>query len=477
MKTSPWLWIWRLPQTAARLIGKLPVWLQIPCWVLFGIVALLGLFVIAILSTIWGLLRGLWFRIAPPAARRDVSRLAADEESLDTVVETVEDDGAPLKPSQRRLIRRDPRLLPKPKPPANVWPRPRRRKVMEASEANRLFAATLRTRNRGIRDLLADEEQLQRWGLPLWRSEQDVADALGISLSRLRHFSIHRDAEPVCHYVAFAIPKRNGTPRTILAPKRRMKALQRTLLRELVDRLPVSPHSHGFLRGRSIRSGADCHVGKRVVMTMDLADFFGSVTFRRVRGLLIALGYGFPVATTLAVLMTESERQPVQLDDRRVFVPVTERYCVQGAPTSPGLCNSLCLRLDRRLAGLAAKYGWNYSRYADDLAFSGDTLEHIGDVRRVATQICRDEGFEVRPEKTRVMRRGSRQSVTGVVVNQTAGLSRKERRRLRAALHRLQQENPARPPSLSAQALEGRLAYLNMLNPEQAQALRQRADS
>ncbi|HYO52606.1 hypothetical protein [Archangium sp.] len=182
-----------------------------------------------------------------------------------------------FKPGHRRTVRRDPRLLPKPRQKGLL--RKKRKKWMGASEARRLFAGTLRTRNQHIRDLLPDEEQLQRLGLPLWRTEEDLATALGISVGQLRFFSIHREAERVPHYVTFSIPKRNGGRRLIMAPKRRLKALQRKLLPLLVDRLPVSGHAHGFRAGRSIRSGAEPHVGKAVVLKMDLADFFPSVTY------------------------------------------------------------------------------------------------------------------------------------------------------------------------------------------------------
>src|SRR5439155_13398728 len=164
----------------------------------------------------------------------------------------------------------------------------------------------------------------------------------------------------------------SGGKRLIMAPKRRLKMVQRKLLELLVERLPVSEHAHAFRRGRSIRTGAEPHVGKRFVLKLDLKDFFPSVTFARVRGLLIAYGYSYPVATTLTILMTEAERQPVEVDGTIFHVPVGERHCVQGAPTSPGLCNVIALRLDRRLSGLAKKRGFAFTRYADDLIFSGN---------------------------------------------------------------------------------------------------------
>lgn len=409
------------------------------------------------------------FGIAP---KRDITRLDSSSNGpapdLDAIEERVNTSGGPLKERHHRRALRDRRLLPKAKSPTRVLGLTKRKNVMSVAEAERLFGATMRTRNRNLRDLLTDEEQLKRYNLPLWRTEEDVAKALGISLKELWYFAIHRERERQPHYVTFAIPKRSGGKRLIMAPKRRLKAMQRRLLELLVEKLPVSEQAHAFRRGRSIRTGAEPHVGKRFVLKLDLRDFFPSITFARVRGLLIAYGYSYPVATTLAVLLTEAERQPVEVDGQVFHVPVGLRHCIQGAPTSPGICNALVLRLDHRLTGLAKKHALGYTRYADDLTFSGDvdraTMQRI---RSVAERIVGEEGFTVNSEKTRLTGTGGRQTVTGVVVNQTLGLSRQERRRLRAAWHQLQNRDVA-VRAMEERRLIGKRAYLTMLNPNQA---------
>jgi hypothetical protein len=383
----------------------------------------------------------------------------------------------PLKAKHRRLALRDGRLLPKEKPKVKrwTWPRPQRVIVMSEDEARRLFSETMRTRNRDLRDLVIDPQQLKRYGLPLWQTEDDVAKALGISIKEFRFYTVHRRAERFPNYIAFTLPKRNGGERLIMAPKTRLKAIQRKLVSLLVHRLPVSDCSHGFRKGSSVRTAAEPHVGKRVILHLDLKDFFHSVTFARVRGLLIALGYSYPVATSLAVLMTEPPRQPVEIDGTVYHVPVDYRRCVQGAPTSPGICNTMALRMDRRLAGMARKLGFDYSRYVDDLVFSGDDPDRLNVLRFRASRIIREEGFEVNRDKTRIFRSGGCQRVTGVVVNRVLGLSRQERRRLRAMIHRLKQDQAAGLPDDGRLSyLRGKLAYLAMLNPGQAEKLRER---
>ncbi len=404
--------------------------------------------------------------------QRDISRLspaAIGAEQFDAVEERVDLSGGPLKEHYRRRALRDKRLLPKIKSPIRQLGLTKPKKVMSGFEADRLFAGTLRTRNRNLRDLLADEDQLQRYGLPIWKTEEDLAKALGISLKELWFFAIHRQRERQPHYVTFLIPKRSGGRRLIMAPKRRLKTIQRKLLALVVEKLPVSDRAHAFRRGHSIRTGAEPHIGKRLVLKLDLKDFFPSVTFARVRGLLVAYGYSYPVASTLSVLMTEAERQPVEVDSSIYHVPIGERHCVQGAPTSPGICNALLLRLDHRLEGLAKRRGLIYTRYADDLSFSGDMDRHAAHkLRSLITQIVEQEGFAINSEKTRIMGQGSRQSVTGVIVNKTLGLSRPERRRLRAMAHGLSRPSGVGETAALRAKLEGKIAYLSMLNPQQA---------
>jgi RNA-directed DNA polymerase len=427
------------------------------------------LIALALLYLAWKLFRIVQRRLdrhrLPP---RDISRLDRDDDddASAELTERIDLSGAPLKEHHLRRGWRDKRLLPKRK---RGWDEPKPPKVMSIDEATRLFAGTLRTRNRHIRDLTIDAEQLERYGLPVWRTEADVAAALGISEKKLRHYAIHRQRERVSHYVSFAIPKRSGGERVIMAPKTELKALQRQLNTLLVSKLPVSECAHGFRPGRSIATNAAPHAGKPVVLKLDIQDFFPSLHVGRVRGLLISLGYAYPVAAGLAALMTESERQPVVVDGERFHVPIGSRHAVQGAPTSPGLANALALRLDRRLDGLAKAHGFVYTRYADDLAFSGDDVEKARQLIKRAESIVRGEGFRLNRDKTRVMTQASGQRIAGVTVNAAPGWSRKQRRLLRAEMHRAHTTGTT-DPSLW-QRLRGKLAFVRMLNSAQAERL------
>ncbi len=321
-----------------------------------------------------------------------------------------------------------------------------------------------------------DVAKLQRFSLPVLGTEAELADWLGIPLSRLRWFTHDRPAETTWHYVRYLIPKRSGGERVILAPKRELKALQRKVLDGLVAKVPTAPAAHGFVRGHSIVTNARPNVGKQVILKLDLKDFFPSITFPRVRGLFLSLGYSFSVASTLALLCTEYEREPFGRDETRYYISIGPRHLVQGAPTSPGLANLVAWRLDQRLSGLAAKYGFTYTRYADDLTFSGDKSEAASQILASARRIIADERFVLNNAKTRIARSNTRQIVTGLVVNKQLATPRMLRRRLRAILHN------ARTQGLEAQNRQGRrnfraylsglIAFVHSANPQHAEALR-----
>src|SRR5205823_7816991 len=223
--------------------------------------------------------------------------------------------------------------------------------------------------------------------------------------------------------------------------------------------------ANGFLPGRSILTNAAVHTGARVVVKMDLASFFPTITLRRVKGIFRRAGYREQVATLLALLCTEAPREIVPFQGKDYYVALGPRCLPQGAPTSPALTNTLCLRLDQRLAGLAKKYGWRYTRYADDLTFSlpkgHDGDPHVGSLIGLVRRIVEDEGFAVHPDKTRLARSGGRQKITGLVVNGDLKprVPRKLRRQMRAALHNLQVGKPLMEGETFAR-LAGYAAYI-----------------
>ncbi len=320
--------------------------------------------------------------------------------------------------------------------------------------------------------------------IPELKDAQAVAAALELPIPRLRWLIYHREVDTGTHYRRWTVPKRSGKGvRLISAPKPELKRCQSWVARNITEHLPVHGAAHGFLAGRSILTNARQHAGARLIVKFDLSDFYPTVSYRRVKGVFRKAGYGEQTASVLALLATECPREEIEIDGRTHYVATGERSLPQGAPTSPSITNVLCMRLDIRLTGLARKLGFVYTRYADDLTFSfhGEGKIPVGRLEKVVADIVGGEGFVVHPHKTRVMRSGGRQKVTGLVVNgtaegtPTARVPRKLVRELRAAIHNREQGKEGRGESL--EQLRGWAAYIQMCDPAKGRAFMARINA
>jgi RNA-directed DNA polymerase len=330
----------------------------------------------------------------------------------------------------------------------------------------------------GLADRRANVELLEKTGLPVLATPRDLAEAMGLGVPTLRWLAFHDDAPQRIHYVQFEVPKRSGGTRLLSAPMPRLAAAQRWVLDHLLAKLPLEDAAHGFVSRRSTVTAARPHVGRDVVLNVDIEDFFPTITFPRVRGVFTSLGYSPAVATILALLCTEAPRRVLSYDGVAHHVAVGPRGLPQGASTSPALSNLVARKLDRRLQGLARTRGFAYTRYADDLTFSAPT-GHRDEIARLLASvrhILEEEGFAVQLKKGRVQRRGGRQIVTGIVVNERLSVPREEIRRLRAILHNakrtgLAAQNREGHPAFEAH-LRGKIAYVSMIDPTRGARLR-----
>ncbi|HUS27863.1 MAG TPA: reverse transcriptase family protein [Kofleriaceae bacterium] len=326
------------------------------------------------------------------------------------------------------------------------------------------------------------DKKRQDNALPAINDVDAFAKALGMTVAKLRWLAFHRDVDSGTHYHRWLVPKRDGTPRLISAPKPDLKAAQRWITRQVTEHLPVHGAAHGFLTGRSILTNAVVHAGAKIVVKMDIRGFYPTVTWRRVKGLLRRAGLGEQVATLMALLATESPREEVATHGKTYFVATGPRSLPQGAPTSPSITNALCLRLDARLSGLAKKLECRYTRYADDMTFSwhGDAKPDIGNLIHAVSAIVKAEGFAIHPKKTRVMRSGARQSVTGLIVNHAppdrpiARVPRKRIRDLESAIYNREKGRPGKGETL--EQLKGLAAFVMMTDRAKGQALMERLD-
>ncbi|HWD68616.1 MAG TPA: reverse transcriptase family protein [Solirubrobacteraceae bacterium] len=338
---------------------------------------------------------------------------------------------------------------------------------------------------------------LDAWQLPEIPTVTDLAERLELSPGQLEWLADVRGLERTVtreqlrNYRYLALPRRGAMPRVIEAPKLRLKQVQRWILREVLVEVPAHSAAHGFVAGRSVVSHAELHTGRRVVLRLDLEDFFASVPAGRVYRTWRTLGYDPSVAHVLTGLTTNvvplavwqhiTSSTPTDAVQARFWFgrQLATPHLPQGAPTSPALANLAAFRLDRRLARLAEATGLRYSRYADDLTFSGGTrlIRRRGEFEALVGRIVRGEGFQLNIGKSMTQAAGGRQVVCGVVVNVRTNARRAEYDELRAILHNAARSGPA---SQNRDGIEdfrahllGRISWMEALNPGRGLRLRE----
>ncbi|HEX3747379.1 MAG TPA: reverse transcriptase family protein [Bryobacteraceae bacterium] len=330
-----------------------------------------------------------------------------------------------------------------------------------------------------VRRLVATPRTLGEWNLPAIVTPGDLADWLALTPGELDWFAdlkalgYKRASPKLQHYRYRVIEKGGGAMRLIEAPKPRLKWIQQRILAGILEKIPPHPAAHGFVKGRSVKTFAAPHVGRNVVLRMDLRDFFPSISGARIQTVFHTLGYPENVADILGGIATNATPRNVLRD------PLYSRpHLPQGAPTSPALANFCLYRADCRLFGLAESAGARYTRYADDLAFSGgeDFDRPVERFAAHAAAILSEEGFAVHHRKTRIMRPGVRQHLAGVVANRKLNVWRADYDCLKAILtncvrHGAASQNRDGHNDFRAH-LEGRVSYVASLNPEKGKKLR-----
>lgn len=199
---------------------------------------------------------------------------------------------------------------------------------------------------------------------------------------------------PQKFYRDFTIPKRSSGTRTITAPYPSLKYIQRWILSNILDKVKIHGCAHGFVRKRSILTNVKIHQGNKYLLKIDLKDFFPSIKIDWVIQIFKELGYEHTVAFYMASICCCEDQLP------------------QGAPTSPAISNIAVRHLDRRLYRLAKKFTLNYSRYADDIAFSGNKIN--GCFVRYACDIIKDCGLTVNENKIRLYNNRGSKILTGI---------------------------------------------------------------
>jgi RNA-directed DNA polymerase len=330
------------------------------------------------------------------------------------------------------------------------------------------------------------------WNIPAIETVGALAEWLGLSVGELRWFadlkglgSKQADAR-LSHYRYRVLAKSSGSLRLIEAPKDRLKQIQRQILSGILHAMPAHPAVHGFVKERSIRTFAEPHVGRRVVLRMDLKDFFPSFSGARIQAFFRTAGYPEPVSDLLGGICTNAAPSAIfktlRANTRDVRDLYARPHLPQGAPTSPAIANLCAYRTDCRLSALARKAGAQYTRYADDLAFSGDDAfeKRVERFAARAAAVLLEEGFTVNFRKTRIMRQGVRQYLAGLVVNERVNSVRADFDRLKAILTNCVRYGPESQNRESHRDfrvhLAGRVGFVESINPAKGARLRRILD-
>lgn len=307
----------------------------------------------------------------------------------------------------------------------------------------------------------------------------DLAKVLEVEVKVIRYYLFK--VEPSKNYLSFELKKKSGGVRVIRAPSSSVKLLQ-SKIRQLLENV-YRPRScvKGFVKGQNIVTNAQAHIRCRMLLNIDLVDFFPSINFGRVRGVLMAKPYSLhkDVATLISQICCYDNSLP------------------QGSPASPILANIVCSRLDSELLRLAKRFKCKYTRYADDISFSTTRkifspkmvrfeLEDGVEVTEIGpelNQAIKNNGFEINDSKIRVKSRGRRQEVTGVVINESPNVDRRFIRQIRAIIHAIMKFGPEKAERIHHDEfyrkekrledkpplrfiLEGKLGYLKMVKGE-----------
>ena len=378
--------------------------------------------------------------------------------------------------------------LPRPQPRAKALAR---RLRSDAGLSELLERHTLHSPETAI------EPRMRRWpgteALPSIETVGDLAAWLRIDVPYLQWFADLRDrnanprSAPLQHYNRRVLVKADGGLRLLESPKQHLKHIQRQILRELLAGVEVHGAAHGFRKGRSTVTYATPHTGKAMVLRLDLKDFFPSFSGPRVQAMFRTLGYPEHVADLLGGLCTTTVARdfwrgmgegidPGELEQARMLY--ARPHLPQGSPCSPAIANICARRMDQRLGALAEASGAVYTRYADDLAFSGDASFARSAARfgSHAAAIAAEEGFAVNHRKTRLMRASVRQHLAGITVNIEPSVARAEVDTIKATLVNCLRYGPATQnreehPDFRA-FLTGKVAYIAAVNPARGAKLR-----
>lgn len=333
-----------------------------------------------------------------------------------------------------------------------------------------------------ISETLSYADELDGKGLPVIFDQQHLSYLL-----YMEHRNLKQLVRSVSsYYKYFAIKKRNGGLRRIMSPYSELRDVQIWIKENILDKIEQPNYVKAFVKGRNTVENAKMHEGRKYILKVDITNFFESIGVRQVYAAFRQMGYDKGVAAWLANLCTTKieDYKYEQLEDQEEIQKLfndlyhkSEPFLAQGAPTSPGLANVICNRMDKRMMGLANKRGFNYSRYADDMTFSADEKDRLPKVGMIR-KIVETEGFHLKDEKIELLHEGNRQIVTGLLVDDHVRVPGRYKKDIKRHIHfclkyggREHFHRIAPGKAFGKEWLAGRIRYVQSVEPETAKKL------
>ena len=333
-----------------------------------------------------------------------------------------------------------------------------------------------------ISETLSYADGLDSKGLPVIFDQQHLSYLLCMEHRNLRQLVKAASS----YYKYFAIKKRRGGLRRIMSPYSELRDVQTWIKENILDKIELPNCVKAFVKGRNIMENAKMHEGRKYILKVDITNFFESIGVRQVYVAFRKMGYDRSVAAWLANLCTAKieDYKYEQLEDQEEIQKLfndlyhkSEPFLVQGAPTSPGLANIICNRMDKRMMGLANKHGFTYSRYADDMTFSADKKDRLPKVSMIR-KIVEIEGFHLNEEKIELLHEGNRQIVTGLLVDNHVRVPGRYKKDIKRHIHfclkyggREHFHRIAPGKAFGKEWLAGRIRYIHSVEPETAKKL------
>ena len=262
-----------------------------------------------------------------------------------------------------------------------------------------------------IRKYIAYSKKLFDNNLPIISSPEHFSLLVGVEHQYVCKMAYATDR----FYRHFTIPKSNGKVRNIDEPLPDLKFVQSWILKNILEKCPISDYAKAYTKGRTLRHNARFHKAQPVLVTMDIKNFFPSISISDVTKIFENMGYFHNLSCFLSHLCCLKNVLP------------------QGAPTSPYLSNLRMIALDGKISSYTSRRRIRYTRYADDLTFSGDFNPHY--LIKHVSDLVFEEGFSINSEKTRVARSNTRQEVTGIVVNSHMQVAKEKRKQIRQQVY------------------------------------------